>query len=43
MGGCVLALVDVLSFIATFSDEGVDDEGGFGQSEGVDIVELAQL
>ena len=40
--GNILVLVDVLMLGPPLRDEGTDDERGFGQSQGVDILELSQ-
>lgn len=38
-----LGLLEVLAIVATLCDQGVDDEVGLGEGQGVDALELAEL
>ena len=39
----LLSLVYVFSVISSFRNESIQDEGGFGECEGVDVLEFAQV
>ena len=39
----LLGNVGVLAVVAPLGDEGVEDEGGFGEGQGVNVLELAEV
>lgn len=39
----ILSLVDVFSIVSALRDQGVEDKRSFGESEGIDVLEFAQV